>query len=703
VKIQLTLLPIPERKEGWRLTDSYKPLTVLDEICGLGQEEYGIPALLPLQFVACGGGPLRHEVAERLATSGVKLVAHFGTTETGPLSPVFVPGPEDDWRFWRLRPDIPARVESVMVEDGADTSFKIGPGETAALQRLTVTPFGWDESFVLQDRLLTSERLPGREFRAIGRTDDMIVLVTGEKVQPHILESVLRESPLVKDAVAFGNGQFELGVIVEPVVVVDKKRNAIEGFKEAIWPLVVEANNRMDSHARISSKASVVVLHRGQTLPRSDKGAVLRRAVNDLFEAEIRSAYEDIEHSVTGTDTPGSTLDVRDLEESLMNLVRTELSSMGHIANTLQLDADLFERGIDSLQAMRIRRMIQRTSGDNPEFLSREKIERDFVHRNPTVRRMAEALRRSETTTRFISEEKMIEDYVSQYSLTSATKVYTILLTGSTGSIGSHVLSRLVSNPAVAKVICLRRHISSTGNASHSLASEDDPASAQIGIAKSKGAIIPQEYLPKIEILHTDPHKSNLGLSEAAYLGLRQDVTHIVHAGWPMDFQRGLSSFEDQFQLMHNLLALACDAAGIKTRKQKPRLLFISSIAVVGRYHSARGSRIVPEEYMDHMACSNDFGYARAKLVCEWIVKDAAVHFGDVLDVATVRVGQVAGASDSGYWNPREHFPALVQMTQAVGQFPRLEGVSMKPRFVYVGFDPFIVLAGTRMHRSKQV
>ncbi|KAI0903144.1 hypothetical protein F4824DRAFT_505703 [Ustulina deusta] len=74
--------------------------SLLDELCALGQHlEHGIPALLLLQLVACGGGPLRYELAEQLAAGGVQLMGHFGTTETGSLSPVFVPGSEDDWRF----------------------------------------------------------------------------------------------------------------------------------------------------------------------------------------------------------------------------------------------------------------------------------------------------------------------------------------------------------------------------------------------------------------------------------------------------------------------------------------------------------------------------------------------------------------------------------------------------------------------------
>ncbi|CAJ2505228.1 Uu.00g126220.m01.CDS01 [Anthostomella pinea] len=625
---------------------------ILDEICELDRDQ-GILSLTPLQFVACGGGPLKLETAEKLAAAGVKLVAHFGTTETGPLAPLFAPTPDDDWRYWRLRTDIRVHVDTVGKEFSAD-------GTELTIHQLTMTPFGWETPFVLQDRLITSQRRPGKEFKAIGRTDDLVVLATGEKVQPRILEAALEENPMVRSAVAFGNGQFELGVIVEPTT----SPGDIGAFKESIWPAIVEAGKQMDSHAQLSSTASIVVLDHDQTLPRSDKGAILRKTVYEKFEPEISAAYEAMQNILV--DTPGLTLDADELEAGLLDIIRTEFHSVV-AAGDLGVDDDLFELGMDSLQAVRLRRAIQRSLGDGTNLLSRGQITKDFIHQHPTVTRLAEALHGSRS--RGVPDDNMIDQYVFRYRLPESSKRQVILLTGSTGSLGSYLLAHLVTLPDVARVICLRRQ--SGPAVIHTVS--DELIADQLQKAESKGAVIPPEYRSKVEVLQADPYKHQLGLEHAAYLDVSNSITHIIHAAWPMDFQRTLASFKSQFQFLHNLLALARDAHAVQ-RPLKPRLLFVSSIAVVGQFFHAHGSHIVPEKFMDDTKSTNDFGYGKAKLVCERVLEDAAERFVDEIEVACVRVGQLSGAQGSSFWNTKEHFPALVKLSQKIGVLPRLEG-----------------------------
>lgn len=141
-------------------------------------------ALRTLQFVACGGGPLKVSAGERLAARGARLLKHFGSTETGPLGAIMVPGEGYDWHYWPLRRDVDVRVERVGEDGDGDESY----------YQISTRPFGWDEDFVLQDRF-EREEAAGRRggetppaFRATGRKDDLIVLATGEKVQPQTLE-----------------------------------------------------------------------------------------------------------------------------------------------------------------------------------------------------------------------------------------------------------------------------------------------------------------------------------------------------------------------------------------------------------------------------------------------------------------------------------------------------------------------------------
>ena len=141
-----------------------------------------------------------------------------------------------------------------------------------------------------------------------------------------------------------------------------------------------------------------------------------------------------------------------------------------------------------------------------------------------------------------------------------------------------------------------------------------------------------------------------------------------------MDFKRKLPSFKAQFQTIQNLVHLVRGARAIG-HAVRPKLLFVSSIAVVGQYPLFTKQTIVPEISMSDERFTNDIGYAKAKLVCEKILEKAAHNFGAEIDIAIVRVGQMSGSARSGHWNADEHVAALLKSSQAIGRLPNLQGV----------------------------
>ncbi|KAI1075860.1 hypothetical protein F5B20DRAFT_558202 [Whalleya microplaca] len=636
---------------------------ILQEIITLPPSEW-VEVLRPLQFIACGGGPLKVSVGEALASRGIKILAHFGATEIGALAPIFVPGPEYDWHYWRLRQDFDIRVEAVQEDENENARTDDATTTKHKFFQLVARPFGWSEDFVLQDWLVTRDgEMARRDFRAMGRKDDLIVLATGEKVLPRILESMLEESPLVKSAIAFGEEQFELGVLVEPVAPLDD----VEKFRDEIWPIILKAGEQMDSHARISNKSGIVVTTPDQTIPRSDKGSVLRKEVYRQFSAQIQAAYELIEASA-GDDSSLTLTTSESLEEGLKTLVQLVLGDNVE-SDKWTIEDDLFELGLNSLQCVRVQRALQNAVKQAAEkgVLPSQSLPRDFVYKHPTVASMTASLRSGGNGE--LAAEKTISEYIEEYRL-STRQGDVVLLTGSTGSLGSHLLAHLVSLPGVEQVICLRRSAASD----RVNGTKGNPVTEQVNNATSKGARLSSDNLGKISVLYVEPFKPRLGLSDTDYTKLSRSVTHILHAAWPVDFKRALSSFQTQFLFLQNLLQLARDAHASRP-SLKPRLGFLSSIAAVGQYpHTRPGERIVPERMMDGDTSIKRFSYGQAKLICEGIVARAAVELESELEACTMRVGQVAGARESGFWNPKEHFPALVQVAQATGKWPQLQG-----------------------------
>ncbi|KAL4903515.1 hypothetical protein BDW74DRAFT_186131 [Aspergillus multicolor] len=559
----------------------------------------GIDALQPLQFVLCGGGPLRELVGEKLAGSGVRLIAHFGTSECGPLAPVFVPGAEADydWRYIRLRRDISQRYKLDRAGDGGC--------------KLTMRPFGWDEPFEVQDLLISRSEKHKYDVRAAGRTDDLIVLANGEKVVPRVLESLLCEDEHVKAAVAFGEGHFQIGIIVEPAqgVTLDK----VEAFKLSLWPAIVEAGKRMDSHARISSMDSIIIAPAEKPLPRSDKGSVLRKETYRVFEDEVQQAYRELKSADNHPDPLD--LDLHTIEQKIKDLIQGHLN-WNIPPSKWSAESDFFELGMNSLQAMQLHRLLVSYF---PQY--RDAIPVDFVHKNPAISQLAGALKA------IVGSNDLGNDFIRAYSISTLEPIV-VLLTG-------------IQSPQVKRE------------------PDGDDLQQQFHQASAKG----------IEMIHCNPCADALGLNAETYAHLASSVTHFIHSAWPMDFKRGLSSFASQFQYLNNLLKLALSA-----RTTKPRFLFVSSIAVVGAYPSVHGMRIVPEVQATKNTVIDEFGYGRAKFVCESILDEAARMHHDKLELAIVRVGQMSGSSTSGHWNPKEHLPTMFRFAKRISKLPIING-----------------------------
>jgi thioester reductase-like protein len=632
--------------------------SVLEDIAFL-DHDVGIRALRALRFVAFGGGPLKSSVGEKLAASGVVLLNHYGATETGALAPIFAPVPNSnyDYRYFRLRKDFDLQVVPIESPPGAEMQYK-----------LVAHPFGWDAAFEVQDQLTCSPDNPDSDFNAIGRNDDLIVLASGEKVVPKVLEVLLSESEHCKVAIAFGQNQFELGVLIEPMENVDRQHQ--DSFKNKIWPTVQHANERMDAHARISSTKAIVIVPAGKSIPRTDKGSIMRKEVYNSFGEEISQAYSDLEHSII--DSSLAPLDTNQMEASIKELI-TDRLSWKIPPHKWTYEHDLFELGMDSLQALQLRRLLLALVHMSKKSSSRllvqaESISRDFVYRNPSVSKLAAALQGNNST----EHEDMIDRFVDLYAIRSQDpgpvtpdEGSTILLTGSTGSLGLHVLAYLANTPSVAQIICLNR-ASLNSDLNH-------PERRVKRAAEAKGISISELAWSKIKIIQTDTATPHLGLPKGEYDEICGLVTHVLHMAWPMDFNRLLPSFEAQFQGLRNLLGLCRDVHTCRPLV-RPKFVFVSSIAVVGKYPEVHGERIVPEIIMSENDCTDDFGYAQAKLVCERIIERAALAYRSEFHANVVRVGQMTGAKMTGLWNVSEHFPALVKSSQLISSLPKLYG-----------------------------
>ncbi|CAG7970570.1 unnamed protein product [Penicillium salamii] len=268
------------------------------------------------------------------------------------------------------------------------------------------------------------------------------------------------------------------------------------------------------------------------------------------------------------------------------------------------------------------------------------------------------------------ARQAMIDAYVRQYTQDFAIPVspmvrcvakenLCILVTGTNGSLGSHIVAHLSHLPQVKTIICVNRR------------SKIDPRKRQFDAMESRG--IQGANLEKLEIIETDTANALLGLEQGYYDRLKSRITHIVHNAWPMSGKRPLKGFENQFKVMRNLLDIASGANS--AQGSIICFQFISSIAVVGHRPTMTGKQLVAEERVETAAAVLPNGYGDAKWACERMLDETLHRYTQSFRVMTVRPGQIAGSRTSGYWNHMEHFSFLVQSSQTVEAFPGFDGI----------------------------
>ncbi|KAL1623267.1 putative NRPS-like protein biosynthetic cluster [Neofusicoccum ribis] len=624
-----------------------------------------LSSLRGLRFVAVGGGPLGPDAGAALAAAAVPVLNHYGATEIGAIAPIFQPGPEYDYRYLRLRTDLGLQLHPV-----AETQ-----GDGPRRYKLVGRPFGWGRTFEIQDEIVKRPDAVHVEVRILGRRDDLIVLSNGEKVVPRSLEQALSLDQAIRTAVCVGQGFFELALLVEPS---GSMPGGDEAFVDHVWRLVAELNPSLDRHARISSRRAIIVKPAGKTIPRSDKGSVMRREVQTVFEKEICAAYEALELESSSTDVA---LDVGQLGGSVRKLVEMAMSNKLTANSAWKVDDDLFELGMDSLQAARLARFLNSSVAKACQGVrAHERLTAAFIYQHPSLAALTAALgplisgegksveqgRDRGSEMRALVDEYVraldAEDFSTPSSpATTATEGSAVLLTGSTGNLGAHMLGCLAHSKRVSRVICLNR---STTNSNADLRARQEQVNASAGVTLSAPA------WEKVTFLAANTQAPALGLTPPQLAQLEATITHIVHLAWPMDFNRQLPSFRPQLNALTALVRLARRAHRARPAV-RPRLVLASSIAAA-RHH---GARVVPEAPLADPLAATAMGYAEAKWVCERVLHHAAAAWPRECAPVVVRIGQLSGPERApGVWKTEEHVPALLRAAQLLSAFPDLRG-----------------------------
>lgn len=614
----------------------------------LGETEEGVQSLAKMEVVSFAGAAVPDDLGDRLVAAGVPLFSQYGTTETGALMTSNRDFKTDKaWNYVRNEGLISQYLE--LIPQGSNT-FEV------------VVKDGWpakimsnreDGAYCTKDLVYQHPDHP-TWLKYVGRLDDTLTQTLGEKTNPVPIELDIRgNSPLIQECIVFGDGKPQVGALILPSdsgAELSKDRKA---FIDAIWPVVADANSRAPTHSRILPEMIEILPH-GTEIPVATKMSILRPACYRKFADIIEAVYDRFER---GTGAPKRDInDQGEMETFLADTIRGALGDKA--ASGLEPDTDLFAFGVDSLQATRVRNVVQKSLE-----LGDATLGQNIVYDYPSISQLAahllavkagngdsgKSLERAHA-----SMTAMVDKWSAQVDRAAAAQggaesmpaKEVVVLTGATGSLGAHILDQLLRRPEVGEVICLAR-----------AKSHDEATSRVAASLKLRHRNVPARW----SALAADPNRPDLGLTPAEYESLRTRATSIIHNAWPVNFVLSIDSFDEHVGGAVNLLNLALRSP----KAVKPAFFFSSSVGT----RQGRGDTFVGEDFSTDPATAGGMGYGQSK----WVVEKVLERAGDVARIGVLRIGQLVGDTEYGVWNETEAWPLMFRSANVVGTLPTLE------------------------------
>lgn len=482
-----------------------------------------------------------------------------------------------------------------------------------------------------------------------GRVDDVICLSNGEKVNPIGIEEAVTGHPALKGALVVGAAQFQPALILEPINHPTDEASS-QALIDQVWPLVVQANKVSASHERIT-REFVVLSDPAQPFLRAGKGSIQRKSTVKAYSDFITHIYQNVEQRVQQDIVPDLT-DKATLAQSIVDIL---VSRVGNTRATPY--TDLFSIGVDSLQVTQLARYL--ISGLNAAGYPVDKhaITPQSIYANRTPMGVAEhtlAVLHGEISLKDpCSRTNKLSATISKYTkdLPAARKGQspplddnqTVLVTGTTGSLGSYILDSLIANQGVSRIVALNRD-------------EDGGQCSQAVQHTNRGLSLD---FTKVDFLCADLSLPTWGIGNGKYFELLAHADRIIHNAWPVNFIIDMAAFEPQIAGVRRLIDFSNAAS-----KRVP-IIFISSIGTVGGW---RAGEPVPETQLDDLNLPLN-SYGQSKLAGSLVLDAAVEHSG--ISAASIRVGQIAGPrSKAGMWNRFEMLPSLIASSVHMGILP---------------------------------
>ena len=467
-------------------------------------------------------------------------MSNFGATETACL-PRLAPAIKD-WQYYYWHPSH-SGIELRDHKDGLFELFLVRDPKLDLYQGIFST-FPDIQEYSMND-LYSKHPDPAKGFlyRWTSRADDVVVLSNGENLAPALMETSLKSSPAVKGAMVVGHGRFEPAAIIDlgrppPEDVSDRQ----EILKE-LEPGIMEANKEAPAHGQLDPQ-HILFADEERPLRYLGQGKIQRHQTFQQYEKGIESLYqaaEDEPLSLTEVDAGDSSRIDFTRQSSIKEWLQKFIADDAGIHDVGENDT-LFK---DSLRVIRLVRELKRQLklADDTQLTPRS-LSPAVVYSHPSLNELSDHLSKNakaapedldsgyqsadsdetDGSSKLRDMESLLDKYVqslpvdNQRQRSPVTQGSTVLLTGSTGSLGSYLLNELSNDPSVQHIICLDR--SSSAAEKHT----------ETGPKRGLTPLDPE----RVEFLKADLADPQLGVENEVYERLKNIVTHIIRKATPL-------------------------------------------------------------------------------------------------------------------------------------------------------------------------
>lgn len=304
---------------------------------------------------------------------------------------------DDSWNFIRIYANIRKHVYMNPLEDGLYECVYLKDHPALSISN---SDFPAPGSWHSRDAFTPHPSIPDF-WKYATRIDDRITLVNGEKVLPLPIEGRIREDSLVREAVVVGVDQAIPGALIFRAVPGDHLSD--EAYLDAIWPSIADANSRAEKFSHIT-RDMVALIPSSVEYPQTDKKSAIRSQVYSKFANEIQAMYARLIDGNEGL----LQLNIPELEDYLFTNFWDETNTCLESVET-----DFFTAGVDSLKAIQMRRIIQKTLQ-----LNGHQLPQNIIYSTGSIKRLARHLHTLATSEKVgdADDLELMQDLIDRYS-----------------------------------------------------------------------------------------------------------------------------------------------------------------------------------------------------------------------------------------------------------------------------------------------